>query len=113
MKIFCENREFDLGLNFCNYHVEKGYCPHDHALDLLVTGLCSLGRVQEAFDCSKQVLERGRHISESVSRMLGRFLLQRGKMDKLSTLNQMIKKLQDILPPSIGHAVVAASTGRK
>jgi hypothetical protein len=45
--------------------------------------------------------------------MLGRFLLQRGKMDKLSTLNQMIKKLQDILPPSIGHAVVAASTGRK
>jgi len=42
---------------------------------------------------------------------LGRFLLQRGEMDKLSTLNQMIKKLQDILPLSIGRAFgVAAST---
>jgi hypothetical protein len=111
MKILCENRELDLGLNFWCYLVEKGYCPHGHALDLLVTGLCSSGRVQEAFDCSKQVLERGRHISESMSQMLGRFLLQRGEMDKLSTLNQMIKKLQDILPLSIRRAFgVAAST---
>ncbi|KAE8009897.1 hypothetical protein FH972_006303 [Carpinus fangiana] len=110
MKFFCGNRQLDLGLNFWNYLVEKGYCPHGHALDLLVTGLCSLGRVQEAFECSKQVLERGRHISEPVSRMLERFLLQRGEMDKLSTLNQMIKKLQDILPPSVGHAVGSSAS---
>lgn len=98
MKFFCANRQLDLGLNFWNYLLEKGYCPHGHVLDLLVTGLCSLERVQEAFDCSKQVLERGRHISEAVSRMLERFLLQRGEMDKLNMLNQMMKKLHHFLP---------------
>ncbi|KAG2664918.1 hypothetical protein I3760_16G104900 [Carya illinoinensis] len=114
LKIFCENSRLDLGLNLWNYLVKNGYCPHGHALDLLVTGLCSRGRVQEAFDCSKQVLERGRHISEAVSRMLERSLLQTGEMDKLSTLHQMMKKLQDVLPPSKGHAVcIAASTDFK
>ncbi|XP_030927526.1 pentatricopeptide repeat-containing protein At3g61360 [Quercus lobata] len=111
MKIFCENSRVDLGLNLWNYLVEKGYCPHGHALDLLVTGLCSRGRVQEAFDCSKQVLERGRHISEAVFRMLERFLLQTGEVNKLSKLQRMMEKLHDILPPSIGHAVgITAST---
>ena len=106
MKIFCENSRVDLGLNLWNYLVEKGYCPHGHALDLLVTGLCSRGRVQEAFDCSKQVLERGRHISEAVFRMLERFLLQTGEVNKLSKLETLkIEKLHDTLPPSIGHAV--------
>jgi hypothetical protein len=32
MKILCENRELDLGLNFWNCLVEKGSCPHGHAL---------------------------------------------------------------------------------
>jgi pentatricopeptide repeat protein len=105
MKLFCENSRLDLGLNLWNYLVEKGYCPHGHTLDLLVTGLCSRGRVQEAFDCSKQVLERGRHISEAVYHMLQRFLLQAGEVDKLNMLNRMIEKLRDILPTSRGLAL--------
>ncbi|CAK9145096.1 unnamed protein product [Ilex paraguariensis] len=105
MKFFCENRQLDLALNLWSYLLERGYCPHGHALDLLVTGLCSRGRVREAFECSKQMLERGRHMSEAVFCMLERCLLQGGEVDKLKQLDQMIKKLQAVLPPSTGHAV--------
>ncbi|KAL0438226.1 UNVERIFIED_CONTAM: Pentatricopeptide repeat-containing protein [Sesamum latifolium] len=51
MKFFCENCRVDLGLDLWNYLMEKGHCPHSHALDLLVTGLCARGRVEEAFVC--------------------------------------------------------------
>ncbi|PSS01107.1 Pentatricopeptide repeat-containing protein [Actinidia chinensis var. chinensis] len=104
MKFFCENRQPDLGLSLWGYLLERGHCPHGHALDLLVTSLCSHGRVQEAFQCSKQMLERGRHMSEMVFRMLERFLLQAGEREKLRKLDEMIKRLQSILPPSRGHA---------
>ncbi|KAJ1443718.1 Tetratricopeptide-like helical domain superfamily [Sesbania bispinosa] len=106
MKYFCQNSRLDLSLSLWNYLVEKGYCPHSHALDLLVTGLCSRGLVQEAFECSKQMLERGRHMSAPAFLMLERFLLQSGNIDKLKELDQMIKKLQSVLPvpPSKGHA---------
>uniref|UniRef100_A0A5B7B523 Pentatricopeptide repeat-containing protein n=1 Tax=Davidia involucrata TaxID=16924 RepID=A0A5B7B523_DAVIN len=100
MKFFCENSRLDLGLNLWEYLVERGHCPHGHALDLLVTALCSRGRVQEAFECSKQMLERGRHMSEAVFRLLERFFLQAGDVDKLTKLEQMIKKLRTVLPPS-------------
>ncbi|CAL5332034.1 unnamed protein product [Camellia sinensis] len=73
------------------YLLERGHCPHGHALDLLATSLCSHGKVQEAFECSKQMLERGRHVSEAVFRMLERFLLQAGDMEKSRTLDVMIK----------------------
>ncbi|KAJ7963583.1 Pentatricopeptide repeat-containing protein [Quillaja saponaria] len=105
MKFFCENRRVDLGLSLWGYLVEKGYCPHGHALDLLVTGLCSRGLVHEAFDCSKQMLERGRHMSEAAFRMLERFLLQADDMENLRKLDQMIKRLQSVLPASRGHAI--------
>ncbi|KAL6985221.1 hypothetical protein U1Q18_018599 [Sarracenia purpurea var. burkii] len=104
MKFFCESRQPNLGLNFWGYLLERGHCPHSHALDLLVTALCSHGRVQEAFECSKQMLERGRHMSELVFRMLERFLLQSGNMEKLMKLDEMIKRLQVFLPPSRSHA---------
>ncbi|XP_022714639.1 pentatricopeptide repeat-containing protein At3g61360 [Durio zibethinus] len=105
MKFFCENQDLDLGLNLWDYLVQKGHCPHSHALDLLVTGLCSRGRLQEAFQCCKQILERGRHMSESVYRMMQRFLKQYDEMDKLMELNRMIMKLQSVLPPSGGKAI--------
>ncbi|KAA8524226.1 hypothetical protein F0562_010649 [Nyssa sinensis] len=101
MKFFCENSRLDLGLNLWEYLVERGHCPHGHALDLLVTALCSRGRVQEAFECSKQMLEKGRNISAAVFQMLERFFLQAGDVDKLRKLEQMIKRLQIVLPPSI------------
>ncbi|KDP20163.1 hypothetical protein JCGZ_00024 [Jatropha curcas] len=104
MKFFCVNSRIDLGLGFWQYLLEKGYCPHGHALDLLVTGLCSRGRSQEAFECSKQYLETGMRLSEAVYRMLERVLLKSNKADKLGELNQMIEKLQSVLPPSKGHA---------
>ena len=51
-------------------------------------------------------------ISEAVFRMLERFLLQTGEVNKLSKLETLkIEKLHDTLPPSIGHAVgINAST---
>ncbi|XP_058739244.1 pentatricopeptide repeat-containing protein At3g61360-like [Vicia villosa] len=104
MKYFCQNRQLDLSLSLWNYLVEKGHCPHAHALDLLVTALCSRGLVQEAFLCSKQTLERGRYMSSTAFLMLERFLKQSREMDKLKELDQMIKKLQSVLPPSRGHA---------
>ncbi|KAK3008694.1 hypothetical protein RJ639_015243 [Escallonia herrerae] len=105
MKFFCINCRLDLALDFWEYLIKRGCCPHSHTLDLLVTGLCSRGRVQEAFECSKQMLERGRHVSEAVFRMLERYLLQVGEVDKLKELDQMTKRLQTVLPPSRGHAV--------
>lgn len=111
MKFFCVNSQIDLGLNFWGYLVGKGYCPHHHALDLLVTGLCSRGRSHEAFKCSKQSLERGIHVSEAVYRMLERFLLQSNMTDKLGELNQMIEKLQSVLPPSSGNYIRSPPSG--
>ncbi|XP_020217020.1 pentatricopeptide repeat-containing protein At3g61360 [Cajanus cajan] len=111
MKYFCQNYRLDLGVCLWNYLVEKGYCPHSHALDLLVTGLCARGLVHDAFECSKQMLERGRHMSSASFLMLERFLLQTGDLDKLKELDQMIKKLQSVLPPSRGHATGISTSG--
>ncbi|XVE89304.1 hypothetical protein DITRI_Ditri19aG0191800 [Diplodiscus trichospermus] len=108
MKYFCENQHLDMGLNLWDYLVQQGHCPHSHALDLLVTGLCSRGRLQEAFKCCKQILERGRHMSEPVYHMMQRFLKQYDEMDKLMELNRMIMKLQSVLPPPGGKAIVSA-----
>lgn len=105
MKFFCENRKLDLGLNLWSYMVMKGHCPHVHALDILVTGLCSRGRVQEALACSEQMLERGRNISEMAFRMLERYLLQEGEMENLQKLEKLRKRLCSILPHSYAHAV--------
>jgi hypothetical protein len=49
-------------------------------------------------------LERGRHMSSAAFLMLERFLKQSRDIDKLKELDQMIKKLQNVLPPSRGHA---------
>ncbi|KAJ4958517.1 hypothetical protein NE237_025628 [Protea cynaroides] len=105
MKFFCENRRPDLGLELWGYLVERGCCPHGHALDLLVTALCCHGRGEEAYECCKQVLERGRHLTPRAFHIVERFLVQAGQMDKLGKLDHMIKKLQIVLPPSRGHAL--------
>ncbi|KAF3452651.1 hypothetical protein FNV43_RR03084 [Rhamnella rubrinervis] len=105
MKYFCQNCRIDLGLHFWEYLLDKGYCPHGHALDLLLTGLCSRGLVIEAFECSKQMLERGRRMSEATFRMLESLMLQEGETDKLRRLNQMTEKLQAYLPPLIGNSI--------
>ncbi|KAL3741437.1 hypothetical protein ACJRO7_016992 [Eucalyptus globulus] len=92
MKYFGINGQVDLRLQLWEYLVGKGHCPHGHALDLLVIGLRSRGRELEAFECSKQMLERGTLMTEATFQMLG------GK------LNEMVKKLKVFLPLSKGHA---------
>ncbi|XP_054812162.1 pentatricopeptide repeat-containing protein At3g61360 [Prosopis cineraria] len=111
MKYFCQNSRLDLSLTLWQYVLGKGYCPHAHALNLLVTGLCSRGLVQEAFECSKQLLGRGRHMSESTFLMLERLLIQVGDVEKLKKLDQMIKELEAVLPPSRGHAKGISPSG--
>ncbi|KVI02365.1 pentatricopeptide repeat-containing protein At3g61360 [Cynara cardunculus var. scolymus] len=105
MQHFCKNHKVDEALGFWRYLVESGYCPHSHAMDVLLRSLCSHGRVDEAFECSLQILERGRHLSKTCFRVLEKYLIEMGDEDKLKKLNQMIKKLQIVLPPSTGHAV--------
>ncbi|KAF4359937.1 hypothetical protein CsatB_025785 [Cannabis sativa] len=99
MKVYCENCRIDLGLHLWGYLVENGYCPHGHALELLLTGLCSRGFVNDAFECSIQVLERGRHLSDAAFQMIERLLTQKGEMDKIRRLTEMMKKLHTHLPP--------------
>lgn len=110
MKWFCQNQQLDLSLDLWGYLIDRGYCPHGHALDLLVTGLCSHGKVKEAVECAKQTLERGRLMSEGVFRMLERYLVEAGEGEMLWKLDQMIKKLHTVLPPSRGHAIGLASS---
>ncbi|KAK9699654.1 hypothetical protein RND81_08G187500 [Saponaria officinalis] len=105
MKLFCGYNNVDLGLKLWEYLMEKGHCPHDHALALLVTGLCSRGRVLDAFECAKQMLNRGRHMSEPVFHMLERFLQEAGEVDKLRELDESIRKLNSVCSPSKGHAL--------
>ncbi|KAI8554168.1 hypothetical protein RHMOL_Rhmol05G0077800 [Rhododendron molle] len=57
--------------------------------------------------------ERGRHTSEAVFRMLQRFLAQGGEMEKLRELNELVKRLQKVLPPSRGNATGILSTRHK
>lgn len=106
MKHFCVNRRVDSGLSLWNYVVEKGCCPHSHALDLLVTGLCSRERWKEAFECSKQMVERGRHMSESTYRMLQGVLKKFDESEKMRELDGMIMKLHSALPLPSGDIIV-------
>ncbi|XP_062120612.1 pentatricopeptide repeat-containing protein At3g61360 [Humulus lupulus] len=99
MKVYCENSRIDLGMHLWGYLVENGYCPHGHALEILLTGLCSKGLINDAFECSIQVLERGRHLSDAAFRMIERLLMQEGEVDKIRRLTEIIKKLHTHLPP--------------
>ncbi|CAN0829434.1 Pentatricopeptide repeat-containing protein At3g61360 [Linum grandiflorum] len=106
MKFFCANGRVDFGVRLWGYLMSNGHCPHGHALDLLVTALCSRGRLREALDCAVQFISRGMRLSESIYRMLRKFLEQSDdKSDEWKELNRMIKKLHLVLPPSKGHAL--------
>eukprot|EP00262_Sarcandra_glabra_P010352 TRINITY_DN2557_c0_g1_i3.p1 TRINITY_DN2557_c0_g1~~TRINITY_DN2557_c0_g1_i3.p1 ORF type:complete len:500 (-),score=84.39 TRINITY_DN2557_c0_g1_i3:73-1572(-) len=105
MKFFCENGQYDLGLDLWEYMVEKGCCPHGHALDLLVTGLCCGGKIAEAYECFKQVVERGRNPSKRGFHVLEGFLRNAGEMDKLEKLVQMVRRLTECFGFAKGAAV--------
>ncbi|CAL1380144.1 unnamed protein product [Linum trigynum] len=106
MKFFCVNGRVDLGIELWGYLMENGHCPHGHALDILVTGLCSRGKLEEALNCCMQFVKKGMRLSDSVYRMLRKFLEQSAdKADEWKELNRMIKKLEGFLPPSKGHAI--------
>ena len=74
MKFFCENERVDQGLELWKYLLQKGCCPHLHAMDLLVTALCCRGKVQEAHRCFMEMAEFGRTPSERSFRVLEGFL---------------------------------------
>lgn len=99
MKLFCQNGEVNLGLDLWKYMLEKGYCPHGHALELLTTALCARRRANDAFECSRQTVERGRCVSEPVLRMLETSLSSNGELEKLEELKRKIQKLHSFLPP--------------
>ncbi|XP_051119355.1 pentatricopeptide repeat-containing protein At3g61360 isoform X2 [Andrographis paniculata] len=93
MKFFCENGMVDVGLDLWNFLSGKGQCPHSHALDILATGLCARGRVEEALECCKETLGKGRSVSEGVVQMLERILLEMKEEEKLEELQQLNSKL--------------------
>ncbi|KAG7566533.1 Pentatricopeptide repeat [Arabidopsis suecica] len=99
MKLFCQNGEVNLGLDLWKYMLEKGYCPHGHALELLTTALCARRRGNDAFECSRQTVERGRCVSEPVYRMLETSLSSNNELKKLEELKGKIQKLHSFLPP--------------
>ncbi|CAN6978777.1 pentatricopeptide repeat-containing protein At3g61360 [Brassica rapa] len=99
MKLFCQNGEVNLGLDLWKYMLEKGYCPHGHALELLTTALCARRRADDAFECSRQTVERGRCVSEPVFRMLETSLSNKGELEKLEELKCKMQKLHSFLPP--------------
>ncbi|CAH8269365.1 unnamed protein product [Arabidopsis lyrata] len=99
MKLFCQNGEVNLGLDLWKYMLEKGYCPHGHALELLTTALCARRRANDAFECSRQTVERGRCVSEPVYRMLETSLSSNNELKKLEELKGKIQKLHSFLPP--------------
>ncbi|CAH8389129.1 unnamed protein product [Eruca vesicaria subsp. sativa] len=99
MKLFCLNGEVNLGLDLWKYMLEKGYCPHGHALELLTTALCARRRANDAFECSRQTVERGRCVSEPVLRMLETSLSSTDELEKLEELKRKMQKLHSYLPP--------------
>ncbi|CAA7023027.1 unnamed protein product [Microthlaspi erraticum] len=101
MKLFCHNGEANLGLDLWRYMIEKGYCPHGHALDLLTTALCARRRGDDAFECSMQTVERGRCVSEPVFRMLETSLSSKDELEKLEELKTKMQKLNSFLPPPL------------
>ncbi|GJR90750.1 pentatricopeptide repeat-containing protein [Tanacetum coccineum] len=69
-----------------------------HAVAVLLKSLCSDGRVEEAFQCGLQILEKGRYLSKTGFRVLERCLMDMGDEVKL-------KKRQIAVPVSRGHAM--------
>ncbi|EOA23307.1 hypothetical protein CARUB_v10019081mg [Capsella rubella] len=105
MKLFCQNGEVNLGLDLWKYILDKGYCPHGHALDLLTTALCARRRANDAFECSMQTVERGRCVSEPVYRMLETSLSSKDELGKLEELKMKIKILNSVLPQPATHLI--------
>jgi pentatricopeptide repeat protein len=94
MKVFCENRRPDLGLELWDYVMGKGCVPHRHALDILVTGLCCRGAVLEAYKCFRELIEMGMTPTERAFRTLECFLRRAREFGKVEEVCQMMKAIQ-------------------
>ncbi|KAL4182217.1 hypothetical protein AMTRI_Chr12g274830 [Amborella trichopoda] len=100
MKCFCYSDCYKMGLKLWNYLVEMGCCPHGHALDLLVMELCRKGKLEEAYECCRQVLDRGRLPKGQAFGVLQRHLSQEGEKEILGDLVDTMKRLESALPTS-------------
>jgi pentatricopeptide repeat protein len=94
MKVFCENRRPDLGLELWDYVMAKSCVPHRHALDILVTGLCCRGEVLEAYKCFRELIEIGMTPTERAFRILEGFLRRAREFGKVEEICQMMKAIQ-------------------
>lgn len=80
-----------LGLGLLKYFLERGCFPHEHAINLHVVGLCSPVPVEAAYECSTQVVERGRHLSKEGLSVLERSLVETRSKINLPNSNQQKK----------------------
>lgn len=96
MKVFCNNKRLDLGLQFWDYIVEKGLCLHCHVLDVLVIGLCGGGREDEGYRCFKQVVQSGRQPLDRTYRLLEGLLVKADEFKKLEELRDMMSRFMDL-----------------
>ncbi|CAM8899104.1 unnamed protein product [Rhodiola kirilowii] len=100
-----EMEEKQIGHDSSSYHTMFSGLMKTNDTEVVIElyqGLCARGRVLEAFECSKQILERGRHMTEASFLMLKRFLLQGRQRDRLNEIESLIKKLHTVLPPPDG-----------
>ncbi|KAH9296976.1 hypothetical protein KI387_028658, partial [Taxus chinensis] len=61
MKFFCNSGLNNMAFKLWDYVVKKGCCPHGHVSNLFITELCYSGKLQEAHDCFREILEKGLH----------------------------------------------------
>jgi pentatricopeptide repeat protein len=94
MKVFCENGRPDLGLELWDYLMGRGCVPHQHALDILVTGLCCRGVVAEAYRCFREIIETGMAPTERAFTVLEGFLRRKREHGKVEEIRQMMKAAQ-------------------
>ncbi|CAE5959443.1 unnamed protein product [Arabidopsis arenosa] len=86
------------GVSYLNSYHSLMKCG-DGIIALMATALCARRRGNDAFECSRQTVERGGCVSEPVYRMLETSLSSNNELKKLEELKGKIQKLHSFLPP--------------
>eukprot|EP00252_Welwitschia_mirabilis_P021699 TRINITY_DN5637_c0_g1_i1.p1 TRINITY_DN5637_c0_g1~~TRINITY_DN5637_c0_g1_i1.p1 ORF type:complete len:509 (+),score=53.71 TRINITY_DN5637_c0_g1_i1:39-1565(+) len=93
LKYFFESGQDDMAMSFWNYVREKGCSPHGHAINVFVAGLCYSGKLQEAYDCCSELVEKGIRPHKRTFDILKRFFKEPGREQQLLELTEKAQHL--------------------